>query len=127
MSDGARYRDWERRIRDCPADDLPPGHEKLSMYAVAVCVASYGTNGLGCFAGIRAIASALDCSTATVVKYKKLLKDIGWFVLSDAQRRKGELDIAVPDSWDMDQWRRKLAQRAVKQPAKGDDEWKLSA
>lgn len=123
MSDGAKYRDWERRIRDCPAADLPSGHEKLTMYAVAVCVASYGTNGLGCFAGIRAIAAALDCSVTTVVKYKKLLRDMGWFTLSDTQRRKGELDIAVPDSWAMDHWRRQLALRQLTEHARSYGSW----
>jgi hypothetical protein len=94
--DGAAYRAWERAIRDLDPEALPKGRRKLTLYAVAVAIASYGKNGKGCWPAQTTLADKLGCSRTVINKYRTLLIDLGWFTYDDDTQRR--LSIAVPDS-----------------------------
>jgi Helix-turn-helix domain len=95
-NDGAAYRAWERRIRDLDSKTLPSGYEKMTLYAIAVAIASYGHNGKECYPAAATVAEVLGCNHKTARKYRKLLVDLGWFERVTGTGRDWEVSISTP-------------------------------
>jgi hypothetical protein len=96
--DFAAYKRWEKYIRDA-SPRLPGGYRKSTLLAYCLVMATYGYNGLGCYAADETIRRNLQLSNRkTVSGYRHLAKNLGWFVPNGRRGRSEKLDISIPQA-----------------------------
>lgn len=90
-------RAWEKYIRGCKVPYVRGQPRKASLLAYSFVMASYGTNGLYCFASDETIAADLQCRRDDAGRYRKAVIELGWFRVVKRIKRATVLDIAIPE------------------------------
>jgi hypothetical protein len=90
-------RAWEKYIRGCKVPYARGQPRKASLIAFSLVLASYGTNGLYCFASDETIAADLQCRRSDAGRYRKAVIELGWFRVTARVKRATVLDIAIPE------------------------------
>lgn len=93
----AFYRRWVKFIRD-DHPKLPKGIKRATLIAYCLTQASYGTNGIECYASDAVIAKDLEIyHRDDVTRYRHCAVDLGWFTPTGERKgRTAVLNISIP-------------------------------
>lgn len=113
-ADFKRYTDWQKFILRAQPE-LPKDCQRPTLIAFCLTLAIHGSAGRGCYVSDTLLGEELGIGRKYLAKYRRLAKDLGWFVPSSEKVNRVEsLNIAIPLESD--------EIRNLAKPAEDDDE-----